>query len=330
MNEDQLEQRVKALLSESTRRRGYGPASLGSALKLLQTEDDSRCFKQLQKEHETQVLRNLVLERFGQTRARATATTPDLIKNLRPDVPGCWLVWQQSKGTYEGYYPRAAGPPAKNKKGKKVQTHHTIARTFARTYLRGKYSPLEALVLVVNGLWKMHGKDVSGRPTREMIREAFERVANGEVASSGQDEEQPHVRPVPEPQMDLDATEAANQDEAGDTHGGEETAARPTEDAGSDTSSSSSSSSDSSTLSSDPEEATGTSKGKAQPKKNTSGKDIHSAKAKPKQTAKGKAKAKTKTGKSALPKSSAASSSTAPAGCSALCLCVSVCARECR
>ena len=64
---------------------------------------------------------------------------------------------------YEGYYPKAAGEPAQvNKKGRQVQTHFTTSRT----YQMGKYSPVQALTLVVDRLWKLHknvGKDTCVR-----------------------------------------------------------------------------------------------------------------------------------------------------------------------
>ena len=53
-----MDEGLKSLLGDAPKR------GLGDELKLLQLEDDAKCFRQLGKEHQSHFLSNLVLEHF--------------------------------------------------------------------------------------------------------------------------------------------------------------------------------------------------------------------------------------------------------------------------
>ena len=161
MPDKEREDRLQSLLGP-VKKRGYGPACLGGALKLLEAEDDARCFKDLSKEHEEERLTKLVFERVGETRSRASATTPDVIKNLRPPIDKCWIVWQQSKSCFQGYYPREEGPEVVNSKGRRVQTHITRSGSYGSANCGGgshlrHQQPLEISQESGEGQWGKHG-----------------------------------------------------------------------------------------------------------------------------------------------------------------------------
>ena len=137
----------------------FHPEPLRSVLQHLSSTSDSKCFKNLKEFVDDDARRQLVLERVGRSRESAANHTPDLIKGLKPDVQACYLVWQTHAnshvGDFEGYYPKAdPGLTRTNKKGKTVQTHHSISRRFGT----GKHTQTEALYQVVSQLWKWHGK----------------------------------------------------------------------------------------------------------------------------------------------------------------------------
>ena len=130
----------------------YDPKALGSVLSLLQHEEDARSFQQLKDAHDVEAATNLVLERFGYSRGKALATTPNLLKALKPPIKGACVVWQPSREAYEGYYPKLKNKGVDNAKGRKVQTHHSTSRSYGG----GKHTAFDALRLVVQRLWKWH------------------------------------------------------------------------------------------------------------------------------------------------------------------------------
>ena len=145
---------------------------LHEVLAKLDTEEDGKEFQALKTQIDEEKRIKFVLERVGWSRAKAQHFTPKVIKALRP--PNAVLTWQPSQFSFQAYYPIPEAVRAEqeaklkektassSKKGKgraatkRVQTHWARSRSYkeARTQL-------DALVWLVDRLWKMH-KDHSG------------------------------------------------------------------------------------------------------------------------------------------------------------------------
>lgn len=138
--------------------RGYKPKCLREVLGAMSYEPDSKKFFDLFEQVNDEHRRELVLERCGYTREAGVQRTPRIVKDLRPQRHGCYLVWQTSASiaAFEGYYPLKPEELAKqkaNKKGRK-KTHVTKSRSYG-----GKYTQFQALKHVVDALWTLHGKE---------------------------------------------------------------------------------------------------------------------------------------------------------------------------
>ena len=140
---------------------GSGQASpaemkpLLQALRLLAEEPDGKAFADLELEVQDAHRQELIIKRFGLSRAAAENMTPTAIKQLRPPVKGCAIVWQATESTFSGSYPKPSQPTKETKKPRqkplKVKEHST-----RRSYATGKWTQSKALLKVVTRLWQIH------------------------------------------------------------------------------------------------------------------------------------------------------------------------------
>ena len=188
--------------------------------------------------------------RFSVPKAKAEASTPSVIKALKPDIPGAVLTYQVPTSTFQGYYPKAEVPAAKRgKAGSSYSTGRTVG---------DKWSAVQALTQVVNFLWAHHKKagyeswllgslmsadrrslrpsfsgvashvapkDCSEKPTIPQIRDALElgfKILAGEIPDpnpSKDDKNDPGVqgeRGEPEREVQEEAEEEQPEESSGD------------------------------------------------------------------------------------------------------------------
>ena len=130
------------------------PKCLGAVLQVLYGDEDFQKFAELKEQIDDQERSNIILRREGYHHELATQFTPLLIKQLRPQVPGCCLNFQPALSQFAGYYKKplaAKGSEAPTKKSKARTKHHSTARVYG-----GKWTQFQALYLVVMQLWAWH------------------------------------------------------------------------------------------------------------------------------------------------------------------------------
>ena len=161
--EEQQEAMLNRLLSTSTRKSSLLKTEiLHDVLTLLDGDDDAKLFSDLKAKVDDAWRSDLVISRVGKERNAAEASTPVVVKDLKPPGPKICLCWQVSASAFEGYYPRPEADIAKaqaNKKrpGDRVKTHFTTSKKYegARS---SNVSQLDALEHVVKFLWAQHKK----------------------------------------------------------------------------------------------------------------------------------------------------------------------------
>ena len=125
---------LERFLDTGKRRDKLNAECLHSVLQLLQGESDSKQFDDLKCQVDDDWRQQCVISRCGHSKQAASATTPNIIKALKPPGAKIVLCWQVATSTFEAYYPKPAVPqdttdaPAdgKKKKGapKKVKTQN--------------------------------------------------------------------------------------------------------------------------------------------------------------------------------------------------------------
>lgn len=117
----------------------------------LDNEADGHEFSDIKSHVDDLARREAILGRVGHAKAVAENFTPKAIKALRPDIPGCVLVWQYMTGSFQGYYPIAKPKPVKEGSKKKPKTHYSRSRSY-----NIKRTKIAALLEIVRWLWKLH------------------------------------------------------------------------------------------------------------------------------------------------------------------------------
>ena len=120
-------------------------------LSSLEHEADFNQFSDMKAHVDDLVRRDYILSRVGHSKAVAENFTPKAIKNLRPDVAGCVLVWQYSVGSFQGYYPISEIKPVKEGSKRKPRTHYSRSRSYNQ-----KRTKVVALLEIVKWLWTLH------------------------------------------------------------------------------------------------------------------------------------------------------------------------------
>ena len=139
---------------------------------------DAEKFVDLEQKVQSAQIQEFLVRRYGASREKASTFTPQAIKNLRPDRPGIWLVWQISASAFEAYFPKDAfkiqeeDEQAQDAKPDAPRTRKR-AKTAAASNLKKhvtrsrKYGVVRtqqaALWQCVCFLWKMHQK-AGGEP----------------------------------------------------------------------------------------------------------------------------------------------------------------------
>ena len=116
---------VKRLLSDKTTNAQSPFSKLGeesskclpSVLQVLSAEPDFDKFAALKVAVDDEKRAELVFRTEGWHRDKANERTPALIKNLRPQAPGCILNWQPALNQFAGYFTRPT--PAESSSGEK-------------------------------------------------------------------------------------------------------------------------------------------------------------------------------------------------------------------
>ena len=144
----------------------YTAKYLRDVLSSLNNEPDFKDFSDI-KDHMDDVARQeFILSRVGHAKALAENFTPRAIKDLRPGIPGCVLVWQYSMGSFQGYYPIVNPKVGKEGSKKKPKTHYSRSRNY-----NVKRPKAVALVEIVRWLWKLH--EQNGGETKSNIIHFF-------------------------------------------------------------------------------------------------------------------------------------------------------------
>lgn len=222
MNElDRISTFDKLMLTAKVRAEKKTEVAL-KALRLLDGEDDRAMFQTLKERLEDSEREQVVVARFGGTKAAATFFTPGQIKGLRPDVTkskntttlNSILVWQQSKQSFHGYYPRAqsSGGDGEDPKArtKKYVTH---SRKYADD---NEDAQLQALWSVVLLLWKEHkrqGGPDDSKPNKDQCREALQLAAKDIAEGKCEAVEEPTNEAFPEQTQAVSFTDKAAPDE---------------------------------------------------------------------------------------------------------------------
>lgn len=159
--------------------------TLHHVVNLLQGDQDEKAFADLRDEVEDQWRQDFVISRVGLSKEKASALTPGTIKMLKPPLPNCYLVWQFSRCSFQGYYPIMGaqvddekGEKPASKKQKKTprrrKTHYSTSMTYGE-----KRTQLSALSRCVQFLWKHHEKS-GGEP---WMLTAVSHVFNGHCST---------------------------------------------------------------------------------------------------------------------------------------------------
>ena len=133
--------------------------SLLPCLRSLAEEPDGKAFADLELEVQDEQRQKLIIQRFGLSRAAAENMTPASIKQLKPNVKGCSIVWQATEFTFYGAYPKPQKQEQETAKSKKKNTQK-VAKVkehgTRRSYAGGKWTQAQALLKVVSRLWAIH------------------------------------------------------------------------------------------------------------------------------------------------------------------------------
>ena len=164
-SDESIASMVERLL-ESKTTQIYRPGILAEVINHLNTAPDAQRFPDLSEKVKAAEIQEFVQKRFGASREKASSWTPQCIKDLRPDGPGIYLVWQISASAFEAYYPKALFPtktPEGEEEGPKIRKraktpsnikkHVTCSRQYGAIRTQ-----ISALTQCVNFLWKMHSK----------------------------------------------------------------------------------------------------------------------------------------------------------------------------
>ena len=159
--ENEWNSMLQRLLSTRKAKGGPGPGKtkvMHQVFKVLAGDEEENIFQDLRDEVETKWRHDFVIERMGHSKEAASALTPNPIKELRPPVAGCVLVWQVARYAFEAYWPLSAPPEAKTAKkskgAKRRKTHTSTSASY-----KVKRTQLQALLHCVKFLWKHYAKE---------------------------------------------------------------------------------------------------------------------------------------------------------------------------
>lgn len=127
------------------------PRVLKEVLVEMQGSSEAKLFDNLRETVENEEREEVIMSRFSAPRAKAEAKTPSVLKDLRPKISGCVLVYQVGTSTFQGYYPKKLGPEAT--KRPKAGSTYSAGRTVG-----DKWTSFQALTQVLNFLWNHHKK----------------------------------------------------------------------------------------------------------------------------------------------------------------------------
>ena len=143
------------LLESSARKTRAQPKILRDVLHLLDDTDDKKHFSALKESLDDVYREEFVISRCGHARQHAEKTTPVLIRELKPNVQGAWLVWQIKTAAFQAYYPRPSDLKKASGAKKRLKTHFSTGKTYDG---QKGVSQLDALKHCVKFLWAHHQK----------------------------------------------------------------------------------------------------------------------------------------------------------------------------
>ena len=146
--EPKLRQMLERLMATSGAKKIVRTAALAEVLQSADL-DDAEDFADFKEKLQDEQRSDLIYRRLGGVKAAKAFETPRVIKNLKPDVSGCYLNFQFTSSSFHGYYKKKLNAAAQA--NKRVKKFYTTTAHFGANRTQEA-----ALRMVVGFLWRKH------------------------------------------------------------------------------------------------------------------------------------------------------------------------------